>query len=118
MVLNRTRLGEGWVAIPDWHQDHFRALQRQRTCWIGILDIPTNHEPDLSEVGAEYRTVVPGRQAGFDLFARQIDLAIPANQSPGAVDQNRRVVNRRSFALVDAGDDVGMFAARDFSQPL
>src|SRR5207253_185195 len=56
-VFHTARLDQGHEAVPDRHEDDFRAFEAQGARGICIRGIPTNHHPDFSKIGLEDRII-------------------------------------------------------------
>src|SRR5579871_1020424 len=116
VILDGARLGQSLIAVPDGHENHLSALQGEGAGGIGVLHVPADHDADLAEISAKNGVGVAGGEAGFDFLARQVDLAILAGKAAFAIDQNGRVIDGGGFALVDAGDDVGVLAPGELAE--
>src|SRR5207249_11184118 len=95
-----TTLFRSLEAIPDRHEDDFRALQGQGARWIGIRGVPTNHHPDFSEIGLEDRIIAARRNAVIRLVVGKVHFAVLANNFTFASDQHGRVVYCPSVLFV------------------
>ena len=73
---------------------------------LGKETVVTNHQTHFADARVEHRIFLAGRDASFDLAARQADLSIFANDAAIRADQHRHVVDQVALALDQSDDQV------------
>ena len=106
MVLTSTRGGEERIAAPDGPGDDLGALIAEFACDLRKEAVIADHHPNPADGSVKNRIVRAGSEAGFDLAARQADLAVFADERAVRADEGSDVVDGGSVLLDQADDEV------------